>query len=83
MKGYLRLDNYRRNLIRLGWSETELEDGGSDAVVDAVVAWGDADAVAARIRAHLDAGADHVGIQVLSADPFPLGDLRQLATRLL
>jgi probable F420-dependent oxidoreductase len=81
-RGYLRLDNYRRNLLRLGWKEPDLEDGGSDALVDAVVAWGDADTVAERIRAHLEAGADHVGIQALSAEPFPLADLEALARRL-
>ena len=83
MSGYLRLDNYRRNLLRLGWKEAELDDGGSDAVVDAIVAWGDADTVAERIRQHLAAGADHVGIQVLSDEPFPLNDLAALADRLL
>lgn len=82
MQGYLRLDNYRNNLIRLGWTESDLGGGGTDALVDAVVAWGDADAVAQRIRDHLDAGADHVGIQVLSAEPFPLADLAALAERL-
>ena len=82
-RGYLALDNYRRNLVRLGWSESDLDGEGSDALVDAVVAWGDADAVASRIRAHLEAGADHVGIQVLSDDPFPLTDLSALAERLL
>ena len=53
------------------------------SLVDAIVAWGDADTVARRIVAHLDAGADHVGIQVLSDEPFPLGDLAALAGRLL
>jgi probable F420-dependent oxidoreductase len=83
MGRYLVLDNYRRNLLRLGWTESDLADGGSDDLVDAVVAWGDADTVAARIRAHLAAGADHVGIQALSAEPFPLADLQALASRLL
>ncbi|MBI5156469.1 MAG: TIGR03620 family F420-dependent LLM class oxidoreductase [Acidimicrobiia bacterium] len=83
MQGYLRLDNYRRNLLRLGWTEADLDQGGTDALVDAIVAWGDADTVAARIRDHLEAGADHVAIQVLSAEPFPLADLRALADRLL
>ncbi len=83
MKGYLRLDNYRRNLLRLGWPEEDLAEGGSDALVDAIVAWGDADAVASRLGAHLDAGANHVGIQVLSDEPFPLADLAALARRML
>ena len=83
MRGYLRLDNYRNNLLRLGWSEEALVGDGSDALVDAIVAWGDADTVAERIRQHLTAGADHVGIQVLGAEPFPLDDLADLARRLL
>lgn len=83
MGGYLRLDNYRRNLLRLGWKESDLEGGGTDALVDAIVAWGDAEAVAQRVRDHLAAGADHVGVQVLSAEPFPLADLEALAARLL
>ena len=83
MLGYLRLDNYRRNLLRLGWPEEDLADGGSDTLVDAIVAWGDPDTVAARITEHLGAGADHVGIQVLSDEPFPIDDLAALAERLL
>lgn len=83
MERYLLLDNYRRNLIRLGWTPADVDHGGSDALVDAVVAWGDADTVAERIRAHLSSGADHVGLQVLSTEPFPLSDLEALAARLL
>jgi probable F420-dependent oxidoreductase len=66
--GYLNLPNYVNNLRRLGWGDDDVRDGGSDRLVDAVVAHGDVDAVAARIRAHRDAGADHVCIQVLNAD---------------
>lgn len=83
MRGYLTLDNYRRNLLRLGWDEPSLADGGSDDLVDAVVAWGDADRVATRIRAHHDAGADHVAVQVLAEAAFPLDDLAALAALLL
>lgn len=83
MERYLLLDNYRRNLIRLGWSEAQIDAGGSDDLVDAIVAWGDADAIADRVRSHLEAGADHVGIQVLSEKAFPLDDLATLADRLL
>ena len=85
MRYYLGLDNYRNNLLRLGWAERELEDGGSDALVDAVVACGDVDAVGARIRAHLEAGADHVCVQALSEPPaeLALGDLGELASALL
>lgn len=83
MRGYLTLDNYRRNLLRLGWDEAALADGGSDDVVDAVVAWGPVQRVVERIAAHHQAGADHVAIQVLSETPFPLDDLAALAGRLL
>ena len=85
MRYYLGLDNYRNNLLRLGWAERELEDGGSDALVDAIVACGDVDAVGARIRAHLEAGADHVCVQALSEPPaeLALGDLGELASALL
>jgi len=82
---YLGLDNYRRSLLRLGWEEAELEGGGSDAVVDAVVGWGDVPAVAARLLQHTDEGADHVSIQLLAEDgaAFPLAGLRSLAAELL
>lgn len=66
---YVRLPNYARNLRRLGWAEEDLADGGSDALVDALVAWGDLDAVTARVQAHLDAGADHVCVQALPPGP--------------
>jgi probable F420-dependent oxidoreductase len=81
MTGYLALDNYRRNLLRMGWGDAELDGGGSDEVVDAIVGWGDAAAVADRLRGHLDAGADHVSIQPLG-DPFGLDQLETLAAEL-
>lgn len=62
---YLRLPNYTRNLLRLGFDEADFTGGGSDRLVDALVAWGDVRRVAARINEHLDAGADHVAVQVL------------------
>jgi probable F420-dependent oxidoreductase len=80
---YLHLVNYRSNLLRLGWSEADLDDGGSDALIDALVAHGDAETVAARLTAHLDAGADHVCAQVLTADDAdPLPALRELSAAL-
>jgi probable F420-dependent oxidoreductase len=80
---YLHLVNYRSNLLRLGWSEADLDDGGSDELIDALVAHGDAETVAARLTAHLDAGADHVCVQVLTADGAdPLPALRELSTAL-
>ena len=81
--GYLALPKYANNLRSLGFEEAELTKGGSDRLVDAVVAWGDLDAVVARIRAHHAAGADHVCIQVLSArESFPLTAYRELARAL-
>src|SRR5919197_4608736 len=68
MADYLELENYANNLLRLGWKQEELSGGGSDKLVDAIVAWGDVDAINHRIREHLDAGADHVCIQVLAED---------------
>jgi probable F420-dependent oxidoreductase len=82
MTGYLALDNYRHNLLRMGWADSELNEGGSDQVVDSIVAWGTVDAVAERIRAHLDAGADHVSILPLG-DPFGLDQLETLAAALV
>jgi len=82
MERYLLLDNYRRNLLRLGWSEPDVAAGGSDALVDAIVGWGDAAAVAARAREHLDAGADHVSIQPLG-DAWGLDELEALASALI
>ncbi|MEV0622714.1 TIGR03620 family F420-dependent LLM class oxidoreductase [Nonomuraea sp. NPDC050404] len=77
---YLALSNYANNLLDLGWSEADLADGGSDALVDAVVAWGDPEAIVERVRAHHDAGADHVCLQPLAADPKELLEhLRVLA----
>lgn len=78
---YLKLSNYVDNLRRLGWADSDLADEGSDALVDAIVAWGSADTIAGRVQAHLDAGADHVAVQVLGPEPDRLAvqDLRTLA----
>ncbi len=62
---YLNLSNYLNNWRRLGFSEDDIAKPGSDALIDAVVAHGTPDAIAARLTEHLDAGADHVTIQVL------------------
>jgi probable F420-dependent oxidoreductase len=62
---YLSQPNYARNLLRLGFTDDDFTDEGSDRLVDALVAWGDVDAVVERVRAHLDAGADHVCVQAL------------------
>ncbi len=74
---YLGLRNYLGNLRRLGWTDADLADGGSDALIDALVLHGDAETIGRGITAHLDAGADHVAIQVLGPDPRPA--LRALA----
>ena len=71
---YLGMVNYTSNLRRLGWSDGDLAGGGSDALIDALVAHGTADQVAAQLSRHLDAGADHVAIQLVTesgADPVP------------
>jgi len=85
MKWYLRLPNYTNNLRRLGYSDQDLDGGGSDRLVDAIVAWGDLEQVADRVRAHLEAGADSVSVQVISERPtqFPRDHYRRLATALL
>jgi probable F420-dependent oxidoreductase len=82
---YLGLPNYTNNLKRLGFTDDDFADGGSDRVIDAVVAWGDVDAVVGRVRAHHQAGADHVAVQVLMPDPTetPLTEWRRLAPALL
>ncbi|MFE3171011.1 TIGR03620 family F420-dependent LLM class oxidoreductase [Amycolatopsis sp. NPDC059090] len=79
---YVRLAPHQRaNLRRLGYPEEDLADGGSDRLVDAIVAHRGAQDVADRIRAHLDAGADHVCVQVLGAGPeIPLDGWRRLAS---
>ncbi len=69
LETYLRLVNYRRNLAELGFVEDDLAGGGSDRLVDALVVSGSEQQVARRVREHLDAGADHVAIQVLTGDP--------------
>ena len=66
---------YRANLARLGFGEKDLVPGGSDRLIDALVAWGDLDDVARRIQAHLDAGADHVTLHVLRSQPDDGGEL--------
>lgn len=85
MKVYLARPNYFNNLRRLGFSESDWAGEGSDRLVDAIVAWGDESAIASRVAAHHAAGADHVCIQVLQADPrVPVTEnLRRLAPALL
>ena len=68
---YLQLPNYTDNLLRLGFTEDDLGDGGSDRLIDAVFAWGDADAVRARADEFLAAGADHLALQLVAPDDRP------------
>jgi probable F420-dependent oxidoreductase len=65
---YMVLDNYRNNWLRIGFSEAELANGGSDRFIDAMVLWGSADKVRQGLRAHFDAGATHVCIQPVHDD---------------
>lgn len=80
MRTYLGLPNYTNNLRRLGWTDADIE-GPSDALVDAIVAWGTIDDIHARVKAHLDGGADHVCVQVLSSNPaaVTMDEFRELA----
>lgn len=81
---YLAQPNYARNLLRLGFTEADFAGSGSDRLVDALVAWGDVDAVVARVRAHLDAGADHVCVQALTDEKrgVPVRQWREVAPAL-
>jgi len=80
MKIYTRLPNYANNLKRFGFTEEEITNQ-EDRLVDAIVAWGSTDAVVSRIKAHLDSGADHVCIQVLTDTPgvMPISQWQELA----
>ncbi len=79
MKTYVpRLPNYTNNLKALGWQDADFENGCSDRLVDAIVAWGTEDQIRARIKAHLDAGATHVCILPIRADGALLPDHRAL-----
>lgn len=82
---YLTLPNYVNNLRRLGFTEEDLAGSGSDRLVDAIVVWGDMNAITDRIRAHQSAGANHVCLQVLPPDPqaLPMPQWRELASALL
>ena len=81
---YLALPNYVRNLRRLGFTDDDLDGRASDRLVDALVARGDEDAIAARVRAHHDAGADHVCIYVVGGahEELQLDAWRRLAPAL-
>ena len=82
---YMVLPNYTNNFLRHGFTQDDLVDGGSDHLVDGLIAWGGLDAIAARIAEHHDAGADHVCLQVLQADAtaLPRDAWRRLADAVL
>ena len=77
---FVRLNHYARSLHRQGFEEEDLAHGGSDRLVDALIAWGDLDVIEKRIQAHHDAGADHVCLHVISSQPnLPVAAWRRLA----
>jgi probable F420-dependent oxidoreductase len=82
---YRDLPNYMNNLRRFGITDDDIADGGSDRLVDTLVAWGDVHAIRARVQAHFNAGADHVAVQVLTHErgTVPLDQWRELAPALL
>jgi probable F420-dependent oxidoreductase len=81
---YLQLPNYADNWVRTGFDRADIENGGSDRLVDALVAWGDVEAIGTKIAAQRAAGADHVAIQVVTSDPaqLPREQWRRLADAL-
>jgi probable F420-dependent oxidoreductase len=84
LTAYLRLPNYTNSWREDGFGDDDFADGGSDRLVDALIAWGDAETIAARVRAHHEAGADHVCIQPVIRDlDRALAALRGLAPGLL
>src|SRR3954468_1318355 len=82
-KLYLGLRNYTQGLLRFGFTERDLDDGGSDRLIDAVVPQGSAEQIAEVVRAHLDAGADHVCVQPLGEQGIPRESWTALAEVLL
>jgi probable F420-dependent oxidoreductase len=79
LRRYLQMRNYRASFARAGFTDDDFPDGGSDRLVDALFGLGDADAIAARVRAMHDAGADHVAVQAIVANP---EDAREVWRRL-
>jgi hypothetical protein len=81
MSIYLRAPNYVNNLARFGFGEDDVADGASERLVDAIVAAGGVEAAVDRVRAHFDAGASHVCVQVLGASltSVPESQWRELA----
>jgi probable F420-dependent oxidoreductase len=82
-KLYLGLSNYTNNLLNFGFTEQDIADGGSDRLIDAVVPHGSAAEIAAAVRAHFDAGADHVCLQTLGVQGVPTKEWSALAGELI
>jgi probable F420-dependent oxidoreductase len=84
LRAYTALPNYANNLLRSGFTQDDL-DAVSDRLFDAIIAWGDEDAIARRVDEHKQAGADHVCVQALTAEPtgFPREQWRRLAAALV
>jgi probable F420-dependent oxidoreductase len=82
LSGYLQAPNYVNNWLRLGFTKDDIADGGSERLVDALIAWGDVDTIRERIAAHIAAGADHVCLQALTEKPasIPYDEWRALAS---
>jgi len=81
---YLTLPNYFNNWMRHGFTEDDLRDGGSDRLIDGLIAWGDEEAIATRVQEHLDAGADHVCVQFIhDVDGHPVEQWRRVAEALI
>lgn len=80
LRSYLQLPNYANNLLRSGFTQDDL-DSVSDRLFDAIIAWGDEEAIARRVTEHRAAGADHVCLQVLDTDPkaYPRDQWRKIA----
>ncbi len=77
LEPYLAMENYRRSWLRDGFDVGDLAGGGSDRLVDELVAWGEPSAVGSHIGRHFEAGADHVAVQAIG--PEPVEQLRRLA----
>lgn len=79
---YLGLSNYTNNLLRFGFTESDIADGGSDTLIDAIIPHGSAEQVAAAAREHLEAGADHVCLQTVGLTAVPVRQWTELASAL-
>jgi probable F420-dependent oxidoreductase len=79
---YLALSNYASNLLRHGYTEADIADGGSERLIDEIIPQGSAQVAAAAANAHLDAGADHVCIQTIGTEGLPEREWTELSAAL-